>query len=455
MPDSPPPWNHDGHAAPGLTRRRFLAVAAAAPFCLGSALGGVRVPGYCLRGRVWPGPGLAVLERGVVLVRDGRLEAVLRDEPGFTVPDWAQAIEFPSMAGDGSAVVTMLPGLLDAHTHKAWSPEDRRQCFLLAGVTGIGDLAAPLDRLDDLARDGFTDREGNELPAARASWSGPMLTAPGGYPLGEYGPQWGLAVDSPRTASHAVATLAGLGARMVKLGFEPGNGSGREGRLPVLSEEAARAAVAEARRLGLVVRCHCQDLSGLERALDVGVDVVEHVPDRWTVSGGEARPVYAGGLDRAEPVPELAELVRRMAGQGVAWTPTLAAGAKRTWLVRGMQSAVALFAGLGGRVVLGTDAGFLGIEPGLPLAEMKLLAGCGLGGGQIWEAGTTNAARACGFSRLGKLEPGMDADLLAAAHAPGEDPVADPFLLAGPDRLLLAMSRGRPSSLLVTAGGLG
>ncbi len=384
------------------------------------------MPESCFRGRVWPGAGQAVLEDGLVFVRNGLVRDVVRAEPEFRVPEHIQCYDFTSESG----VVTLMPGILDGHVHKAWDPDARRS-LLLRGVTAMGDLAAPLNRLSLLAQ----DRDSRNRPAARASWSGPMLTAPGGYPVDAYGAQWALEVDSPRAAARAVERLAGLGARMVKLGFEPGP----HGQTPMLGLESAREAAAQARQLGLVTRCHCQDAAGLERALDVGVDVVEHVPDRWTLENGEIRPVYAGSLDALEPSGPFVELIRRMAGQGVAWTPTLTAGAERSWLVRGMQAAVALFAGLGGRVVLGTDAGFLGIEPDMPHREMRLLAGCGLNPEKVLAAATENAALACGFPNLGRLAVGREADLVAVRG----DPLGDLSVFMEPDRMLLAVSRGR------------
>lgn len=76
---------------------------------------------------------------------------------------------------------------------------------------------------------------------------------------------------------------------------------------------------------------------------------------------------------------------------------------------------------MGGRVAMGTDAGFL-MSPGLSMAEMKALAKSGMDLMDVIVASTHNSAYVCGVSdQLGTVEPGKIADLLVVSGDPLKD----------------------------------
>lgn len=290
----------------------------------------------------------------------------------------------------------LLPGFVDAHVHLAHTPEYRRRKHLLQGVTMLADLGAPLECIPVLRR----ERDAQGRATAAALCSGPVFTAPGGYPTRRHGPAYALPVACADQARRAVSLLHAYGARLLKLVFEPG-----EGELPVLDKDAARAGVLRAHELGMTARAHISGVRELELALDCGVDVVEHLPLRGALT------------PRGRALVE--EQFRRMADSGVLLAPTLDALSRSSWDNQPLLELVALFHHLGGRLAVGTDAPFFGVPHGVARGEMRLLRQAGLTLEEVLQAATLHAALACGLEgRAGALEAGYWADMQLLAGLP-------------------------------------
>lgn len=388
-----------------LTRRAFLTLLAGTGLFASAASTAPAAPTppgavFALAGTVYPGRG-APLPGHAVLVRDGRIEAVV---PTRAVTD--RPVLAPK---DGS----VLPGVINAHCHILHSAEERRERWLLAGVTAVGDAASPLAALPALldSPPGVT---------ATASACGPMLCPPGGYPLPVHSPEHALAVGSPRQGADAVKRLADLGVTRIKIAFEPGV---LPRPWPLFDAATATAVCDTARALGLGVRCHVEDLSGLEPALNAGVSTVEHVPHRLR-ERGEVRPVLGpDGL----PVERYRRLLERMVRDGVIMTPTLDVFTRTPWNGPALFEPVRLFHALGGGIALGNDFPYRRTDAGMPVREMRLLAQAGLDPLAVLEAATATAAEACGLADRGRIAPGMAADLLAVRGAPSPDALRDPL----------------------------
>ncbi|MGE4422476.1 MAG: amidohydrolase family protein [Pseudodesulfovibrio sp.] len=384
-----------------LSRRAFLTLLAGTG-ALAPAVHAAPAPprgAFALAGTVYPGRG-APLPGHAVLVRSGRIEGV--------VPTQAVADRPVVALKDGS----VLPGVINAHCHDLHTARERRERWLVHGVTAIGDAASPLEFLPAL-------RNSPPGQTATASVCGPMLCPPGGYPLPVHSPEHALVVTSPKEGADAVRRLADLGATRIKIAFEPGT---LPRPWPRFDPASASAVCGAARRLGLAVRCHVEDLSGLEPALDAGVDFVEHVPYRWH-DHGAIRPVL--GPDGA-PVPYYQHLLERMARDGVAMTPTLDVFTRTPWNGPALFEPVRAFRALGGRVALGNDFPYRRTDAGMPVREMRLLAKAGLDELAVLEAATATAADVCGFGDRGRIAPGMAADLLMVRGAPTPDALQDP-----------------------------
>jgi len=382
-----------------LSRREFLAsitgitlLASAAPAAFGAQTPSNK---YAIAGKVIFGDATHPLKDHAVLVNGGRIETIM---PAKGITDR------PVIAPPGA---TILPGVINVHCHRLHSPDDRNQRWLQHGVTSIGDAASPLTAMPLLA-DSPTGR------TATAAFSGPMLAPAGGYPLPVHSPDHALIVKSPQQARDAVRQLYDLGAGMVKMAFEPGV---MPRSWPLFDPPTAEAICSEARKKGMIVRCHIEDLAGLEPALNAGVNTVEHVPHRWNI-GSVTKHVLHRIDGKLEPIPYYKALLERMVRDDVILTPTLDVLSRSAWNGPELYEPVRAFSALGGHIALGNDFPYKRTEAGMPMSEMRLLTKAGLDNSGIIRTATQNSAKACGFTDRGVLAPGKAADMLVVKGDP-------------------------------------
>jgi imidazolonepropionase-like amidohydrolase len=264
----------------------------------------------------------------------------------------------------------LVPALIDAHVHLAVagdpalvSREEARR-----GIAAVLDLGAP-ERVLPF-----------QHPPLSIRYSGPLLTAPGGYPTRSWGANGeGLELETAADARAAVRRLAQKGAAFVKLAFDP--------RFPLLEPQVASAAAEEGHRLGLLVAAHALDTASVRQALEAGADVLAHTP--------------------RDPLP--AELLARMKGRWVI--STLRAFSVPAERLRALHAA-------GARVAYGTDLGNENTAPGIDAGELELLASAGV---DPLAAATASAAALLGLPRLGHLDVGDSAGLLAVRSLAPDD----------------------------------
>ncbi|RJK92957.1 amidohydrolase family protein [Vallicoccus soli] len=306
-----------------------------------------RPRGLVLRGRVVPRwDADDDLPDGEVVVLDGRVAALgpwQGERPGL-----------PVLGGPGAVVG---PGLVDAHVHLAFADPG---AVLAGGVVAARDLGAPPA---DAAR-------WRALAAPAVAVAGPLLTAPGGYPVRSWGAGgFGLEVADPAAARAAVDRLAAEGVDVVKLALEPAAG-------PVVGPATARAVVDAAHRHGLAVTCHALRAGAVAAALDAGVDELCHVP--------------------VEPLP--AALLERLADLALPVVSTLRTHAGAEGASAPVVDVAASLVAAGVPLRYGTDLGNAGTAPGADAGELRLLAGAGLGVRGALAAATTGAAAAPGLA---------------------------------------------------------
>jgi cytosine/adenosine deaminase-related metal-dependent hydrolase len=136
---------------------------------------------------------------------------------------------------------TLLPGFIELHAHLRLGqvPPD---VVLRHGLTTVRETGGPLAPPSG-------GRGQLRLLAA-----GPILTAPGGYPVPVFGPATALEVADVPAAREAVGRLAAGGAAFIKVALEPGGSPGAP--WPVMSLEVARSIAGAAHAHGLIVSVH-------------------------------------------------------------------------------------------------------------------------------------------------------------------------------------------------------
>jgi imidazolonepropionase-like amidohydrolase len=363
-------------------------------------------------GMLVDGTGADPIPDGVVVIQDQRILAA-GPAGQVAVPAGAEIID--------AAGGTIMPGIINAHAHNTQSP-DTRYRFLTQGVMATCDLASSAA---DMAQ--FEQRYNvKNQAAARGFRTGPMITAPGGYPS-SYGFRWDYQVATPTEAQAAVTDLISQGADMIKIALEPWQ---PQEPWPVLDVERVLAIVETAHRFGVPVRAHVQQAEMLDIALAAGVDAVEHVPLPFSEEIKLKEMARDETLSLAD-YPQLESQLGRMAGQGVTLVPALNVGTCATHHLPELETEaqrrlcnfqleiVGRFHQMGGMVALGNDYGNLGVEAGMPLTEMKLLLEAGLSPLEVIRAGTQHAAQVCGHGgELGTLEPGKLADIIVVDGNP-------------------------------------
>jgi imidazolonepropionase-like amidohydrolase len=329
---------------------------------------------------------------------------------------------------------TILPGLVDAHTHvcMAWG-EDLSQPIteeLLASsvergrLTAEGILAAGVTTARDL---GARGRAAQLVRGSLASCNGPRLVVSGRpitSPDGHFA-SFGITARGPREAAQAVDTLAEEGVDLIKLVLTGGTSTpGTDPSSAQFNLDEVRAVTERARAHNLRVAAHAHGLAGIELAVDAGVDTIEHCS--WATAESFPGEPVGRLVDRiveqgitivvAGPLP--AELAP---GYSSKLPGTLTPSAGR--VLKAWANAATLIEA-GAQVALGTDSLF-GQFPGwqdLIIRAEALVAHGSWAPAQVVKLMTEAGAAALGLSgSIGRLGPGYQADLLVVGGDPSTD----------------------------------
>lgn len=373
--------------------------------------------------RVFDGVAAEAHERWIVVVRGAKIEQV-GPEDQVKIPAGARVIALPN--------ATLLPGLIDAHTHVLLHPYNEakwddqvlkeplalRVCratnharsTLLAGFTTIRDLGTEGAGYADVGIKQAIDE--GIIPGPRMLVSTRAIVATGSYAPKGFAPE----IRVPQGAEEAdgidaliriVRDQIARGADWIKFYADYLWGPGKGAR-PTFTLDEMKRIVEVAKAAGVPVSAHATSKEGMRLATLAGVATIEHGND------GDV------------------EVYRLMANKGVALCPTLAASEAmaryRGWRLgkdpepQSLKSHRASFKDAleaGVTIICGSDAGVF--AHGDQAREIELMVDYGMKPAQALRCATSVTAKGLLLTDRGIIRAGMLADLVAVEGNPLQD----------------------------------
>jgi imidazolonepropionase-like amidohydrolase len=370
-------------------------------------------------GRLFNGKSDRLLTNQVIVIRDDKITQVGASGQ-VTIPSGAKLIDLSR--------ATVLPGLIDAHSHVFENGPDlelqvlhdswqyrtltalaNAQKDLMSGFTTLRDLKTVGAMYSDVDLRNAITRGIVSGPRMQVATRG--IQATGGFILKGYSPEvpipMALAVaDSPWAAREAVRDQVAHGADLIKVystydfSFTP---DGKMVNPPTMTREEVEAIVDEAHKKDRKVSCHAFGGEGLDNCITSGVQSIEHGVD----------------LTDAE--------INAMITKGIYLVPTLyhyqldkerdqkKYGGHSVAEVSEQSFRRAVKAGM--KIAFGSGVG--PFPHGSQTKEFEYMVQFGMTPAQALHAATIEAAKLMGWEdRVGSLEPGKFADVVAVSGDP-------------------------------------
>ena len=336
---------------------------------------------------------------------------------------------------------TILPGFIESHAHITFQNVLKNK-VLEHGITTVQDTGGPL-----------MPAEGGQ-GTLRLLSTGPIIQAPGGYPLNVFGDpgdtidkyaKIGLPVSSEAEAEEVVQHLVDGGATAIKIALEPGGEAGapwmmphgatpapawtQANQWPMLSPEVVKAIADKAHELGKRVIAHVGENTGFERALDGDVDEFAHMP--------------------CSEIRE--DLLQRAVDQGVTFVTTIDTLSSCAMGIHSNTHKIAHTLAhmkehnhnTGAQLIYGSEIGHDNVPWGINGEELHMMLHLTSGESvefeevvDVIQSATSKAGERLGIPKLGTLTPEAPADIIAVKG----NPFQKFKLLEYPD---LVMSGGR------------
>lgn len=359
-----------------------------------------------------------------VVVRGDRIEAA-GPAAALNLPPGARRI---ALTG-----ATLLPGLIEGHSHlllhpyneTSWNDQVAREPLayrvaravnharstLLAGVTTVRDLGSEGAGYADVGLKRAIDEGLIEGP--RMLVAGPAMVATGSYGPKGFAPEWTVPQGAEEASgldgvTRVTRDQIGRGADFIKVYADYRWGPTGEARPTFILDELRRI-VEVARSSGRPVVAHASTPEGMRRAIEAGVETIEHgdggTVEIWklmverrigfcpTLAAGDATAQYAGWKKGATPEPA------RIAAKRASFKAALDAGVT---------------------MCFGGDVGVY--AHGDNVRELELMVEYGMRAADAVRSATSINARLFHLeNRLGSIKPRWLADLIAVDGDPTTD----------------------------------
>jgi len=328
---------------------------------------------------------------------------------------------------------TLLPGLIDAHTHITSNPSFGYETLaistpreaLIGAHNARVTLEAGITTVRNVGAHGYSDValrdaiNAHDVPGPRMLVSGPPLSITGGHcdndllPF-EYHATSDGAADGIETVQHKTREIIKYGADLIKVCATGGVLSkGDDPNASQYTLEEMKAIVADAHRLGRKVAAHAHGAQGVIWASEAGVDSVEHghLMNDAAIATLKKNGTYL--------VPTLYLLDWQRENAAKANLPEFAR-AKMELVSQAGKANIKKAIEAGVKIGMGTDAA---VYPhGLNAHELAVYVALGMTPLQAIQTATINDADLLGWAdRIGALEAGKWADIIAVDGDPLRD----------------------------------
>ena len=362
-------------------------------------------------------------EGWAVVVRGQRIEAA-GPVASLAAPAGAEAIDLPG--------TTLLPGLIEAHSHvllhayneAPWNDQVLKEAESLRVARAVNHLRATLESGFTTIRDLGTEGAGyadaglkqavNQgiIPGPRMIVTTRAIVATGTYAPKGFSPLWSIPQGAEEADGSSLVRVvrdqAGRGADWIKVYGDYRAGPNGEA-MATFSQDEMNLIVQTASSIGRAVVVHASTPEGMRRAVLAGARTIEHG------DGGTA------------------DVFKLMASQGVALCPTLAAGDATSqyggWKkgtdpepagIRRKRESFKLALDSGVTIAAGSDVGVF--PHGDSARELELMVAYGMPALAALKSATSVNARVMKMeTQIGRIAPGLMADLMAVTGDPAAD----------------------------------
>ena len=366
--------------------------------------------------------GESVHKGWMVIVRGERIEAA---GPSLTVPPSAQTIALPG--------TTLMPGLIEGHSHlllhpyneTSWNDQVAREPLayrvaravnhardtIMAGVTTVRDLGSEGAGYADVGLKRAIDE--GVIAGPRMLVAGPAMVVTGSYGPKGFAPEWTVPqgaeeASGPEGVARVARDQIGRGVDFIKVYADYRYGPNGEAR-PTFTLEELRRIVEVANSSGRPVVAHASTPEGMRRAIEAGVETIEHgdggTAEIWklmvakkvgfcpTLAAGDATAQYGGWKKGTAPEPT------RITAKRASFKAALAAGVT---------------------MCFGGDVGVY--AHGDNVRELELMVDYGMKPTDAVKSATAINAQLFRLGdRVGAIKPNLLADLIAVEADPTTD----------------------------------